>query len=74
MLSIFILFIQFYSIFGDLPKQTSCGVQSTSPNIQGNTLNRIIGGNYAVTNSWPWIVSLREYMNGKVSTHLCGGK
>ncbi len=58
---------------GNLPAQSSCGLQTVSPSISGNTLNRIIGGSYAVSNSWPWMVSLRQYTGTQISTHFCGG-
>lgn len=56
-----------------LPSQSSCGVPAISSNIIGSTLNRIINGEYATANSWPWQVSLRKIKNGYVSSHLCGG-
>ena len=55
-----------------LPKQDkNCGVSNTEPNI--NDL-RIIDGVNAISNSWPWIVSLQYYDKDlKEFRHGCGG-
>lgn len=40
------------------------------------TLNRkirIINGDKAIKNAWPWVVSIRYLINGKISIHYCAG-
>lgn len=50
-----------------------CGVQTIKPSITEANLNsRIINGEEAVANSWPWAVSLRRISNN-VLIHFCGG-
>ncbi len=56
-----------------LPTQSSCGVPAITPSIAGPTLNRIINGEVATANSWPWQVSLRKKVGDLYSTHTCGG-
>ena len=56
-----------------LPQQTVCGQPAIKPNIVGSS--RIIGGSYAVANSFPWIVSLRVMASPTlISSHFCAGK
>lgn len=50
----------------------SCGVPAFKPSIRENSLNRIISGQSANANSWPWIVSIR-FNNGTHRSHICGG-
>lgn len=49
-----------------------CGVPAFRPSIRANNLNRIISGESANANSWPWIVSIR-FDNGTHRSHICGG-
>jgi hypothetical protein len=57
--------------------QTGCGFASIKPNFNPGTLKkhtrfkRIIGGEDAASNSWPWLVSVRMKLNK--SEHTCGG-
>ncbi len=65
-------FPRFYNAL--LPIQKNCGKQSIEPIIQNSLVNRIIGGTYAVSNSWPWLVSLRFYSGKYYSSHFCAGQ
>ncbi|CAF0738826.1 unnamed protein product [Brachionus calyciflorus] len=58
-----------------LPVQTQCGVQTVKPSINGETLNsqRIINGDTAITDSWPWTVSIRNLKKSQIGSHFCGG-
>lgn len=49
-----------------------CGIFSTLNSFSTNSLNRIINGDLADSNSWPWAVSLR-YKSGNRFSHVCGG-
>lgn len=77
----FFLLTQFASnslILGQsIPAQdVNCGIQTVKPSIVSieSPLLRIINGQTAVVNSWPWQVSLRRlYSNGSITTHICGG-
>jgi hypothetical protein len=57
--------------------QTKCGIAQIKPNFNPNglkkhtRLRRIIGGEDAVANSWPWLASVRMKLNK--SEHTCGG-
>ena len=52
--------------------ESICGNPTIKPVISGfNT--RIMNGENAVANSWPWMVSIRYYANGKIYGHFCGG-
>lgn len=64
------------TITGRLAEQINCGNPASKPSIQGNNLNkkRIINGDIASENSWPWIVSIRIRTNvSHISSHICGG-
>jgi secreted trypsin-like serine protease len=64
------------TVTGTVPTQTECGMQQIAPSINGSQLNnaRIINGQTAVSNSWPWMVSIRlRRSQNRVSGHLCGG-
>lgn len=52
--------------------QTNCGSPSISSSYDEQNLNRIINGEAATSNSWPWTVSLRVF-SGNVFSHICGG-
>lgn len=73
---IYMLLVNIALSSGALPSQGTCGTPTTSPSIDGNTLNRIINGQNAVSNSWPWQVSIRYYdpSTKRISDHFCGGK
>jgi endopeptidase E len=61
---------------GTLPPQGVCGIQAIKPSIDGSTLNpsmRIIQGQVAVPDSWPWTVSLRSRSGSKIGNHFCAG-
>lgn len=47
---------------------SNCGISSVQQSINGSLLNKIINGQVAVANSWPFIVSLRIG-----SSHICAG-
>ena len=55
----------------ELPEQGDCGIPSISSSINVNTLNRIINGDESISNSWPWIVSLRK--TSQINNHFCAG-
>ena len=74
----FLLILTLYrTCLGAIPAQSSCGVPIISPSIAGATLNRIINGNEATANCWPWQISIRrKVVSGSqtlYSSHLCGG-
>ncbi|CAF0764422.1 unnamed protein product [Brachionus calyciflorus] len=50
----------------------SCGVASIEPSIDFSKLQRIINGNSANPNSWPWLVSIRRLENSGYY-HYCAG-
>jgi secreted trypsin-like serine protease len=57
-------------------KNQACGQNKIKPNFNPDSLRkgiskRIIGGEDAVSNSWPWIVSVRLKLNK--TPHICGG-
>lgn len=60
-----------------IPSQFYCGIQKVKPSIDPENLNlakgRIIGGNVATKDSWPWKVSLKKLNKHKVGEHFCGG-
>jgi secreted trypsin-like serine protease len=57
-----------------LPIFLTCGVPSVPGSINANLLNKIINGDDAVANSWPWIASLRIISSSNsISRHFCGG-
>ncbi|UYV70521.1 hypothetical protein LAZ67_7003406 [Cordylochernes scorpioides] len=49
----------------------SCGVPKIPPKFETDG-DRIVGGQEAVPNSWPWQVSLQEVL-ARPSSHFCGG-
>ena len=61
---ILVIFQNFYHAKG-----WECGKQETSP-----IFNRIINGEDATPNSWPWMASMRVYKyNGQMSKTFCAG-
>ncbi|XP_055931906.1 chymotrypsin-like elastase family member 2A [Argiope bruennichi] len=53
--------------------QPECGTQAFTPNtVFGSAPDRMVGGEAAVPNSWPWQVSLQR-MGSEPNTHFCGG-
>lgn len=73
---------QLYKIHALLPDQGICGSTSIEPSISflsndndNFSLSRIINGIDAVSNSWPWQVSLRLYQPALnlISSNFCGG-
>ena len=70
---IFLLKLNFS--IGALPAQGDCGRTPINPSISGSSLNRIINGETAVANSWPWQVSLRLLVSpNRITKSFCGGK
>ena len=73
------------TLAGTLPAQIShCGSPNIQPPIDGEFLNpdsnteyrkreRIVNGQNSLSNSWPWLVSIRIVHKSKLSSHLCGG-
>lgn len=53
-------------------QRSPCGSPSIKPSIKSKKQSRIIGGDAAKPNSWPWIVSIR-FDNGTNKNHICGG-
>jgi secreted trypsin-like serine protease len=56
--------------------ETKCGFQSIKPHMNRlfrRRKGRIIHGQSAVPNSWPWVVSVQFVRNKHNFTHLCGG-
>jgi secreted trypsin-like serine protease len=57
-----------------LPPQDACGIQAIKPRLnQSPSTSRIIKGNKAVPNSWPWLVSIRIETDHFGLKHVCGG-
>ena len=69
-----ILLFKFNFSIGALPTQGDCGKTPINPSISGSSLNRIINGEDAVENSWPWQVSLRLLVSDRMTGTFCGGK
>lgn len=70
------LFFLWAFLYASCVSSQSCGEPSIKPSIAREL--RIINGDRAVPNSWPWLVSLRYgtiFKNGTISknTHYCGG-
>lgn len=58
----------------DRPFPRSCGRTYVTPSLFPDSVDsRIINGVEAVPNSFPWQVSLRLMVNGKILDHFCGG-
>ena len=58
----------------ELARAQNCGVSQVSPNIPAYyNSKRIIGGQDANANSWPWTVSIRYYDGVYVYDHYCTG-
>ena len=57
---------------GGVTAATECGTPEVYPNLANTPTHtgRIIGGDDAIQNSWPWQVSLRLYAG---TFHTCGG-
>ena len=56
-----------------LARAQNCGVSQIAPTIPAYYNSRIMGGQDAVANSWPWIVSIRRFENGNIYDHYCTG-
>ena len=51
-----------------------CGKQDIKPRgVYANPNGRIVGGDTAVPNSWPWVVSIRKMEGNKLSDHIQTG-
>ena len=58
----------------ELARAQNCGVSQVSPNIPAYyNSKRIIGGQDAIANSWPWTVSIRFTDNVYIYGHQCTG-
>ena len=57
----------------ELARAQSCGQSQVSPNIPAYYNSRIIGGQDALSNSWPWTVSIRYYDGVYIYSHYCTG-
>lgn len=63
-MKLIILLLTFYDVLA-----SDCGKPLIKPSI-----GRIINGESAVPNSWPWVVSLRKSTSSLLSrNHICGG-
>lgn len=63
-------FLYFFILFSTLVcLALSCGTPAIPPVFSG----KIINGEDAKSNSYPWIVSLRLNLSGTYSNHFCGG-
>lgn len=47
-----------------------CGTPTQSPSVNGQNLNRIVNGQSANINSWPWMISIKIF-NGQSYKHIC---
>lgn len=66
------------TVTGRIPSQYECGRPARQPSVEGVLLNvanegRIINGENALLNSWPWVVSLRLRSGAQINEHICGG-
>ena len=52
---------------------TATGTATASAASTVSVSGRIINGEPAKTNSWPWVVSLRLRSESKIGDHVCGG-
>ena len=68
---IYIKLIALFLIYSFLEPTRACGVPAVTPNI--NLFKRIINGQDAVANSWPWTVSIRFYYSYSLYDHFCTG-
>ena len=58
----------------ELARAQNCGVSQVSPNIPAYyNSKRIIGGQDAIANSWPWTVSIRYFDGVYIYDHYCTG-
>jgi trypsin len=52
--------------------KVQCGVPAITPSLIPD--NRVLNGDDAVANSWPWMVNLIQWLGGNTySGHFCGG-
>lgn len=69
---------------GRIPTQSSeCGIATTTPletslqtkqqRKKRTQLGRIMNGEVAAENAWPWVVSIRLRSGSKIGEHVCGG-